>query len=45
MATNITNAPKRINNVPNAIFNSADFTEVSADDKYLKKTGGVLSGL
>ena len=44
MATNITYAPKRVNNVPNAIFNSADFAEVSADDKYLKKTGGVLSG-
>jgi hypothetical protein len=42
--TNITNAPKTVNGVPNSIYNNADFVEASADDKYLKKTGGVLSG-
>jgi hypothetical protein len=44
MATNVTNAPKRVNGVANEIFNAGDFTEASADDKYIKKTGGVLSG-
>ena len=42
--TNITNAPKTVNGVPNSIYNNADFVEASNDDKYLKKTGGVLSG-
>ena len=44
MATNITNRPKLVNGLANEIFNAGDFVEASADDKYLKKTGGVLSG-
>ena len=44
MATNITNSPKLVNNLPNEIFNAGDFADASADDKYFKKKGGVLSG-
>ena len=44
MASNITNRPKLVNGLANEIFNAGDFAEASADDKYLKKTGGVLSG-
>ena len=44
MASNITNRPKLVNGLANEIFNAGDFSEASNDNKYLKKTGGVLSG-
>ena len=43
MATNITNAPKTVNGVPNSIYNNADFG-TSDDIKYIKRAGDVMSG-